>query len=145
MVAGRTWRLQSPVRKSLHIAITAISGWPNSMFKAKKLFLKNYPDPLPYVPYIPSQLMAISHRLRDEPCWKGLLIISRKLLLHFMEEGHDCPDEKVICLSSWSKLVPELGLEPRHPDSSSSALPLYQVVCMFKVFKCELTWRGRDC
>ena len=59
-----------------------------------------------------------------------------------MEEGHECPDEKVICLSSRSKLVPELGLEPRHLDSPSRALPLYQVV--FTVLKCELTWRERD-
>lgn len=64
----------------------------------------------------------ITHRFRDEVSWKGPLLIRRDPLLHFIKEDHESTGGKVICLSSYGKLVPELGLEPRPLDFSSRAL-----------------------
>lgn len=64
----------------------------------------------------------ITHRFRDEVSWTGPLLICRDPLLHFTKEGHESTGGKVICLSSYGKLVPEPGLEPRPLDFSSRAL-----------------------
>lgn len=135
--------VEIPGRMSLCAAATAVSGWPNSTFNGKEVVLEKLSSAVATRPTHTVPIYShFRHKFRHEPSQKGPLLISRNLLLHFIEEGHGCPDGKVICLSSGSNFVPELGLEPRPLDSSPSALPLYQVVCIFVVFKCELTWRG---
>lgn len=94
---------------------TTILGWPHLMLNGKEIVLGKWSSS---VALHPIRNLLIYGHIKDGPSWKGPLLISRDLLLHFMEEEHEVPRGKVICLNSCSKLISEVGLEPRPLDSS---------------------------